>query len=65
MRTFPSSEALRRLPFGLADIALILGTLVLLALVARIGAGTLVSFRPPDVVPGIELDPRNLPYYAG
>jgi len=64
-RTFPSREALRRLPFGLADIALILGTLVLLALIARIGAGTLVSFVPPDVVPGVNLDPRNLPYYAG
>ena len=64
-RTFPSPEALRRLPFGLADVAVILGTLVLLALVARLGAGTLVSFHPPDVVPGIDLDPRNLPYYAG
>ncbi|MBF2069986.1 hypothetical protein, partial [Fischerella thermalis] len=31
-RTFPSPEALRRLPFGLADVALILGTLVLLGL---------------------------------
>jgi len=64
-RTFPSPEALRRFPFGLADIAVILGTLVLLALIARIGAGTLVSFQPPDVMPGIDLDPRNLPYYAG
>ncbi|MEH1910450.1 ABC transporter permease [Nostoc sp.] len=64
-QTFPSPEALRRFPFGLADIALILGTLVLLALIARVGAGTLVSFVPPDVVPGISLDPRNLPYYAG
>ncbi|MBW4659377.1 MAG: ABC transporter permease subunit [Drouetiella hepatica Uher 2000/2452] len=64
-RTFPSPEALRRLPFGLADVAVILGTLLLLALVARLGAGTLVSFQPPDVVPGIDLDPRNLPYYAG
>ncbi len=64
-RTFPSPEALRRFPFGLADVAVILGTLVLLALVARIGAGTLVSFQPPDIVPGIDLNPRNLPYYAG
>jgi len=64
-RTFPSPEALRRFPFGLADVAVILGTLVLLSLVARVGAGTLVSFVPPDVVPGISLDPRNLPYYAG
>jgi len=64
-RTFPSPEALRRFPFGLADVAVILGTLVLLALLARIGAGTLVSFQPPDVVPAIDLDPQNLPYYAG
>jgi NitT/TauT family transport system permease protein len=56
---------LRRLPFGLADIAVILGTLVLLALVARVGAGALVSFEPPNIVPAIDLDPRNLPYYAG
>jgi NitT/TauT family transport system permease protein len=65
MKTFPSSDALRRLPFGLADIVVILGTLVLLTLVARVGAGSLVSFHPPDVVPGIDLDPSNLPYYAG
>ncbi len=65
MKTFPTPEALRRFPFGLADIAVILGTLVLLALIARLGAGTLVSFQPPDIVPGIELAPRNLPYYAG
>ena len=64
-RTFPSPEALRRLPFGLADVAVILGTLVLLAFIARLGAGTVVSFRPPDVVPGVELDPHYLPYYAG
>ncbi|MBF2075341.1 MAG: ABC transporter permease subunit [Synechococcales cyanobacterium C42_A2020_086] len=64
-RTFPSPEALRRFPFGLADVAVILGTLLLLALIGRIGAGTFVSFQPPDVVPGVDLDPRNLPYYAG
>jgi NitT/TauT family transport system permease protein len=64
-RTFPSPEVLQRFPFGLADIAVILGTLVLLAMIARIGAGTLVSFVPPDVVPGVSLDPINLPYYAG
>ncbi|WP_235656840.1 ABC transporter permease subunit [Fischerella thermalis] len=64
-RTFPSPEALRRLPFGLADVALILGTLVLLGLIARVGADTLISFVPPDVVPSVSLDPVNLPYYAG
>jgi NitT/TauT family transport system permease protein len=64
-QTFPSREALRRFPFGLADVAVILGTLLLIALIARIGAGTLVSFRPPEDVPGVTLDPWNLPYYAG
>ncbi|OKH21737.1 sulfonate ABC transporter permease [Hydrococcus rivularis NIES-593] len=65
MKTFPTPEALRRFPFGLADVAVIFGTLVLLAVVSRIGAGALVSFEPPDVVPSIDLDIRNLPYYAG
>ncbi|BAU10679.1 NitT/TauT family ABC transporter, permease protein [Leptolyngbya sp. NIES-3755] len=64
MRTFPTPDALRRFPFGLADFALLLGFFVLLALVTRVGAGTLVSFRPPDVLPGVDLDPANLPYYA-
>jgi NitT/TauT family transport system permease protein len=64
-RTFPTPEALRRFPFGLADIAVILGTLALLAIVARLGEGTLVSFVPPNVTPAVSLDPRHLPYYAG
>jgi NitT/TauT family transport system permease protein len=63
-RTFPSPEALRRFPFSWADVAVILGTLVLLALIARVGAGALVSFQPPNDMPKIDLDPRNLPYYA-
>jgi NitT/TauT family transport system permease protein len=65
LKTFPSPEALRRFPFGLADLAVMLGTFLLLALVARLGAGALVTFEPPRVVPGVDLDPRNLPYYAG
>jgi len=65
MKTFPTPEVLRRFPFGLADIAVILGTLTLLALIAHIGSGTLVSFEPPNIVPTVDLDPRNLPYYAG
>ncbi len=64
MKTFPTPEALRRFSFGLADIAVILGTLTLLTLIARVGAGALVSFYPPEVVPEIDLDPVNLPYYA-
>lgn len=65
MKTFPTPESLRRFSFGLADIAVILGTLALLTLIARVGAGALVSFHPPEVVPEIDLDPANLPYYAG
>jgi NitT/TauT family transport system permease protein len=63
-QTFPSREALRRLPAGLADVAVFLGALALLYLLARVGAGTVVRFAPPRVVPGVSLDPANLPYYA-
>jgi NitT/TauT family transport system permease protein len=65
MRTFPTPEALKRFPFGLADIAVILGTIALLALIGRLGADMMVRFAPPEVSPEIDLDPRNLPYYAG
>lgn len=65
MRTFPTPEALKRFPFGLADIAVILGTIALLAWVGRLGADMMVGFAPPEVSPEIDLDPRNLPYYAG
>ncbi|MBV8601968.1 MAG: ABC transporter permease subunit [Candidatus Eremiobacteraeota bacterium] len=59
-----SRVALRRLPFGLSDVAVILGTLCLIALIAKIGSGALVSFAPPKNVPSVDLDARNLPYYA-
>ncbi len=65
MKTFPTTDTLRRLPFSLADVAVILGTLVLLAVIARVGVGALDTFHPPVNVPRIDLDPRNLPYYAG
>jgi NitT/TauT family transport system permease protein len=64
-QTFPTREALHRLPFTFPDIAVILGVLGLLALIARVGAGAFVRFAPPDVVPGVDLDPSHLPYYAG
>jgi NitT/TauT family transport system permease protein len=64
LRTFPTRAALRRLPFGLADVALLFGVLALLYAVARVGAGALVSFRPPEQLPSVSLDPRHLPYYA-
>jgi len=64
-RTLPAPGSLRRpIGFGLADVAVILGSLVLLALIARVGAGAFVAFVPPKNVPAISLDPRHLPYYA-
>jgi len=63
-RVLPAAGPLRRLSFGLSDVAVFLGALILLALVAKIGAGSFVSFVPPQTVPGVSLDPRNLPYYA-
>jgi hypothetical protein len=42
-RRFPIPEALQRFPFGVAGIAVILGTL---ALSVRVGAGNQVSFVP-------------------
>jgi NitT/TauT family transport system permease protein len=60
-----NSKLHQKFPFGLADVAVILGTFTLLALIGKIGAGTMVSFVPPDVVPSISLDPWQLPYYAG
>lgn len=58
------SSALRRLPFGLADVGVLLGALVIIAVVAKVGAGTLVSFQPTKTVPHVDLDPRHLWYYA-
>ena len=60
----PARAALRRLPFGVADVAVLLGALGFLYLVARVGAGAMVRFNPPEVLPRVTLDPRYLPYYA-
>jgi len=62
--TYPSREALRRLPFGWADLAVILGTVTIVALVARIGAEAAGPFAPPAVAPKVSLDPAHLPEYA-
>jgi NitT/TauT family transport system permease protein len=50
--------------FTLADVAVALGTLAILYVVARVGAQALVRFSPPDVIPSVSLVPRNLPNYA-
>jgi len=57
--------AVQRHSYGLADAAVFLGTLALLAAIARVGAGTLVAFGPAHQLTAINLDPHNLPYYAG
>jgi NitT/TauT family transport system permease protein len=64
MKPLPLPEVLRRASFGLPDLAVILGVLALLGLIAHLGAEAMASFRPPDVSPTISLDPRNLPDYA-
>ncbi|HMN26549.1 MAG TPA: ABC transporter permease subunit [Caldilineaceae bacterium] len=63
-RLFYPPVITRRYASLVADVLIILGALAFLALVARVGAGALVSFRPPEIVPEVSLDPANLPYYA-
>jgi len=48
----------------LPDLAVGLGILVLLYVVARAGSQSLVRFSPPEVIPSVSLDPWNLPNYA-
>jgi len=63
--TYPSLDALRRLPIRPADLVVLLGALALLIALARIGSGTTVAFVPQKhLVPQVSLDPRDLPYYA-
>jgi NitT/TauT family transport system permease protein len=59
----PQSD-LPRPALGLADFTIGLGILTLLYVVARVGAQSLVKFSPPDIIPTVSLDPRNLPNYA-
>jgi NitT/TauT family transport system permease protein len=55
---------LNRSAISLADVAVGIGMLALLYGVARVGAESFVKFNPPDVIPSVDLDPRNLPNYA-
>jgi NitT/TauT family transport system permease protein len=50
--------------FSFPDLAVTLGTLLLLYVVARVGAESLVRFNPPHYVPVISLNPTSLPNYA-
>src|SRR5690349_21715294 len=63
-RTFPLRPTLTKLPFGLADVALVFGLFLLIYSLAHVGKGLFADFRPPEVQPKISLDPRMLPYYA-
>ena len=65
MKTDAVRLAVRRRSYGLADVAVFLGTLALLAVIARVGAGTFVAFGPTHQLTAISLDAHNLPYYAG
>ena len=66
-RTFfgfsPQADA-KRPAFGLADVAIGLGVLTLLYVASRVGAQSFVRFNPPEIIPAVSLDPRNLPDYA-
>ncbi len=64
MRTFINKDSLRKLPFSLSDVAVILGVFVLLVLIAKVGAGAFVPFQPAKTNISINLNPSNLPYYA-
>jgi len=55
---------LTRPRLGLADMAIGMGVLTLLYIISRVGAESFVRFSPPDIIPSINLDPRNLPNYA-
>lgn len=59
-----SSAKFERPKFRLADLAIGLGVLAFLYFIARVGSESLVRFNPPEVIPSISLDPRNLPDYA-
>ncbi|MEN4043202.1 MAG: ABC transporter permease subunit [Anaerolineaceae bacterium] len=61
---FPTTLS-RRYQSLIADVLILLGTLAFLSLLARVGAGLFVYFSPPEVVPQVDLNPANLPYYAG
>ena len=62
---FYSPQAdVRRPALGVADLAVGLGVLAVLYVVAHVGAQSFVKFSPPEVLPSVSLDPRNLPNYA-
>jgi NitT/TauT family transport system permease protein len=61
----PVPAVVQRRSSLLADAAVFLGTLALLAAIARIGAGAFIAFGPAHQLAAIRLDAHELPYYAG
>ncbi len=61
---FAFAGVFRQSPFGLADLAVGLGTLTLLYVAARVGAESLVRFDPAETTLAVSLDPASLPNYA-
>ncbi len=64
MIRLPPKYALPKSPIGLADAALLFGLFLTFYIVAKVGSGFFVAFRPPNTLPSVSLDPANLPYYA-
>ncbi len=62
--SFSAQTHLKRPPLGMADLAVGLGVLATVYAIAHVGAESMVKFSPPDVIPSVSLDPRNLPNYA-
>lgn len=63
-RIFALRPIMPRLPFGLADVALLFGLFLLIYELGAIGRGFFAEFHPPVFQPRISLDPWMLPYYA-
>lgn len=59
----PRPPAFRR-PTQMADIVVLLATFLLIYVLARVGSGFFVAFKPPGITPTIKLDIKDLPYYA-
>ena len=64
MIRLPSKYAIPKSPIGFADFAFLMGLFLTFYAVAKVGTGFFASFRPPDVLPSVSLDPRYLAYYA-
>jgi len=60
----PAASRARRLPLGLADVAVLGGVAVLFIVLAILSVGVTAPFGPGEL-PQVTTDPANLPYYAG